>query len=730
MSILKEFNSLDAYLTSLGAHRHSLSNSRQSVYNGCQIWHTLYFWSFVVRDLLGSKNISCESVSRRLQNFITAVDEADFLDVANAGKEGYSTIILLKSEKLRSCTYGEFKARLQSVAPSLDIGRFLSPVSDDISVVLNSRVLVDNGVYRANDADALTRLAQFFLFPSKTNLDREELRSDALASYLEAEAECANLDIERIPTSLLERAQDLIKGWLGDWKYHGDLGRHGGGSVADSGRAKYSKYNALVSDVKLDHIFLHDPFAPEYAMLPYIKRSVRGGKRLDRCSKLCFVPKNFAKLRSISMEPAALQFTQQGVMCSLYRYFKKTKYHGIGQHLRLWDQSQNQGLAYHGSITNEYATIDSSHASDSVSWKLVKVLFKKVPQLLKWLIATRSSHTLLPTGTRLELSKFAPMGSALCFPIESIIFLVISYLGVERAMESGKDVDPETGYHRGNFISVYGDDVIIPSWAYEEVINYLRLFGFTPNAEKSYGSGPFKESCGGNYYCGTDITPIKFQLKLDEIERDEHVDKHPMLIGPPAYSALIAYANMAYARGYSLLRCAIIHRLMSCGYQPLFASDSSLLERGSCAGRSWVDGVEKITNAIYSTHATNFHLQREVDLDCQRIMVKHTAVGTVQRGKPKATDQTVKGGLYEALRQENPNAIKLTNGFVVHGNTIDTVIPETSHISLETGCSVRDGASQFCESRLEFTTGHSDLASLGESISGARYIIYSAQILS
>jgi hypothetical protein len=59
-----------------------------------------------------------------------------------------------------------------------------------------------------------------------------------------------------------------------------------------------------------------------------------------------------------------------------------------------------------------------------------------------------------------------------------------------------------------NRVSVYGDDIIVPSAAAGRLAGLLEYLGFTPNAKKSYATGPFRESCGKHYYLGHDITPF------------------------------------------------------------------------------------------------------------------------------------------------------------------------------------------------------------------------------
>lgn len=662
MSTLTKFNLAVQANDSFARHQHYLNHEPLSESNEHIYRITLRFWSFVVCDLLSfQKELSDQSQRTRLYNFLAAANAADVTDVLDACKLTYDHIIGVIAGKVKPVTWSEFKAHLYTcMCGEIDIGKLFSPVLSLIKELMNPKISLDNGVYHSPATASMKLVSQFLLFPTKIILDREDLREKALQDYIAAEDECRAFELSGIPNTLITRAQEILRDALKEWSYDGSLCRHGSGSVADCHKSKAAKYEALNGDLRLQQLLSHDPFAIRREIVP-IPRVVNGD--WARCSKLCFVPKTYSKLRTISMEPAALQFTQQGVMRSLYRFFEKTKYRGIGKHLRLADQGQNRSLAYDGSITNRYATIDLSHASDSVNWKLVKVLFKKVPQLSKWLIGTRSDFTLLPDGSKLRLAKFAPMGSALCFPVESLVFYTIARLAVERCYELGLDVE-ENG-HRNTFISVYGDDIIVPAYAANMTISYLKLFGFTPNEEKSYLSGPFKESCGGNYFCGTDITPIKFKYKpnFDYTKNG--------FIGPDTFSGLVAYANLAYSKSLKVLRTGIIHYLLDNGLHPVFTGEKEVLDRSESQLRAALTSVEQVTSAIYSPTPTNFHLKKEVDADYQSEMLLCTGI-KASYSKTRATDELVRAAYFEKLQSMDSRTSEsiMTNGFERIGNTL------------------------------------------------------------
>jgi len=99
------------------------------------------------------------------------------------------------------------------------------------------------------------------------------------------------------------------------------------------------------------------------------------------------------------------------------------------------------------------------------------------------------------------------MGSALCFPFEAIVFTTVIFAGIERALNrqlTKKDVKSMLGKVR-----VYGDDIIVPVEFVSSVIASLEAFGLKVNVNKSFWTGKFRESCGKDYYNGSDVSIVR-----------------------------------------------------------------------------------------------------------------------------------------------------------------------------------------------------------------------------
>lgn len=251
-------------------------------------------------------------------------------------------------------------------------------------------------------------------------------------------------------------------------------------------------------------------------------------------SRLCFVPKNAKTERAIATEPGLNIMYQSGIG----EYMKaRLKRFGID----ITDQTQNQRLAREGSITRALATLDLSNASDTVSKELVAHLLP-----IDWFLLLdhgKTSAIETPDGILFQ-EKFSSMGNGFTFPLETLIFYALA----------SASVDVFENAYEERRVSVYGDDVIIPSYAYDLFSTVLVACGFELNKKKSFSTGPFRESCGKDYLSGIDIRPVyvKDRLTCADVFRihnffkrnyDEeicqlllaYVPKHLAIFGPDGY---------------------------------------------------------------------------------------------------------------------------------------------------------------------------------------------------
>lgn len=230
------------------------------------------------------------------------------------------------------------------------------------------------------------------------------------------------------------------------------------------------------------------------------------------------VPKTMKGPRIIGVEPVAMQFAQQLVSARLVESFNSSSYRAC---IRFADQTRNQSLALQSSVDRSMATIDLSEASDRISCKLVRVLFaRQDPRILRQLFATRSPKALVKQyNSELKLRKFASMGSAVTFPLESIVFLVlVSIALVKDGLTRGIRPSATLKLVREK-VSIFGDDIIVPAESFRAVTDGLEAYGLKVNRQKSFCNGFFRESCGVDAIQGYNITPVYVRRLLPDDSR-------------------------------------------------------------------------------------------------------------------------------------------------------------------------------------------------------------------
>jgi hypothetical protein len=197
------------------------------------------------------------------------------------------------------------------------------------------------------------------------------------------------------------------------------------------------------------------------------------------CNRIELVPKSWKTHRTIACEPEG----NIPLQLAFDSYVKDRLLRFLGIDLR--DQGKNQALARKGSINGTIATIDLSMASDTVCVNAVWWLFPLA--WCRYLFAIRSANFSGSTGEGMY-AKFSSMGNGTTFTVETLIFAAAC-----KAVGSKE-------------FSVYGDDIIIESELVPQLIRVLRFFGFVINQEKSFTTGPYRESCGEHWFLGENVT--------------------------------------------------------------------------------------------------------------------------------------------------------------------------------------------------------------------------------
>lgn len=248
------------------------------------------------------------------------------------------------------------------------------------------------------------------------------------------------------------------------------------------------------------------------------------------------VPKTLSGPRIIAIEPVCMQYTQQAVAKIL---IQRVEAHSLTSgHINFSDQGINRHLAQDSSRSRCYATVDLSEASDRVHQDLVARMLGCVPALRDAVFACRSTRAALEDGRSITLSKFASMGSALCFPIEAMVFFTVALVARFRGL-STRSVGPSAVRRAAQLTYVYGDDIIVPVDQVPAIRSAFSSFGLVVNDRKTFFRGSFRESCGMDAYDGVDVTPVYCRQPYPSDRKNVE-----------GIVSWVSFANLLYSRGW------------------------------------------------------------------------------------------------------------------------------------------------------------------------------------
>lgn len=333
---------------------------------------------------------------------------------------------------------------------------------------------------------------------------------------------------------------------------------HGPGATADRLRGN-AKWRPKHWPVQLEEVFPQGRFA--YTAWHHYLADLDSGLIPEPGAaqpvKVVAVPKTLKTPRIIAVEPTAMQYMQQALLGVMLESLPASKW---SRAIRLDDQSHNQRLALEGSLDGSLATLDLSEASDRVSAVLVRTMLNDYPRLCEAVFAVRTPSAQVPGFEEsIPLAKYASMGSAMTFIIESLVFATIVSLvqalsfrertGIRRIALGDlviADV-PSRAWSLSRSprpgVSIYGDDIIVPRDLATGVIDTLEALGLKVNRHKTFLDDMFRESCGKEYFAGQDVTHVKMRRDFPT-----NTDTGTELV--EKIVSMVSLRNQLYERGY------------------------------------------------------------------------------------------------------------------------------------------------------------------------------------
>lgn len=365
----------------------------------------------------------------------------------------------------------------------------------------------------------ITQITSFFKKAADSDRVESDLEAASVDQFFDTEGEVKDFDPRSRLGYAIERVSDYVLPHLSEML---DISspKHGPGAVYE-GLTTNQKWcvvsdliqeNEILPEYGFDTIGLSDRIPSEEYLSSIdpnqLELPLRNPHATRDRSRLVVVPKNSTSARTISVEPVGKQFVQQFLNTALREAISRCSI--LSRCLHLTDQSENQKFALEGSRTNAYSTLDLKSASDLLSKDIVVAIFNRVsPEFTSELMQSRASWC--ERDSRLvNLKKYAGMGNATTFPVQSITFAITAIASILNGL--GKPITYRNVLRVSSTIRVFGDDIICKRSDSAWVVQGLEDVGLKVNKSKSYFCGNFRESCGMNAYKGVDITPVRLRF--------------------------------------------------------------------------------------------------------------------------------------------------------------------------------------------------------------------------
>lgn len=464
---------------------------------------------------------------------------------------------------------------------------------------------------KGEDPIVLGYLRQALVFGYKASFEPTQQQIDeAQASFVNTDQQCGKIGaLIDFDTVFWRTARAIVSRVIGDIRWHDIVPAHGPGAVCP----KYDPVDRSNFNTIHDEIEKHYPFWDYFFGLPGFIPSPNEVHQMDIAqdsspirAKLVAVPKDSRGPRLICVHPRESIWIQQGQRLLLESAIAKH----LGSSISFDDQSVNGQLALTSSKDRSFSTIDLKDASDRLSSSVVRFLFGSA---YDWISCSRAQEVTLLDGRVLKLQKWAPMGNALCFPVESLCFYAAVQAGIrccrtykigvsalrdyERLVairDANEGLDTFTGSSDSAWAEtpvlikdnpayrsrsrppvvetyVFGDDILVPSLYHAEALIGLERFGLTVNSGKTFVNGSFRESCGVDAYKGIDITPTRMKTHC--------------VIAPVDAISLCTLAKNLRIKGYSESSASIYSYVRTRGFRLPLTNNPQV--SGICEWGAW-----------------------------------------------------------------------------------------------------------------------------------------------
>ncbi len=322
---------------------------------------------------------------------------------------------------------------------------------------------------------------------------------------------CLPEPMSRRATLVMERAREICHEILGYFSYDTWFDSCSFGKRAAKGlkrrEAYLDKRFDVISGTAKQLAAFNEALSRDIHLLRAVRK--RSRKRTNvNVIDVTAVPKSWKAVRIIAPDTILGGFLSRGLGEVIRdRLEKKT-------HINLQKQQErHRRWAQIASKTGHLSTIDMSKASDSFVWRHIEEL---VP--LDWLPAldvVRTGIAKIPIGhhgKHIQLKSYMLMGSGHTFPLQTLLFYCLAEATRTLLKSRGK-------------VSVYGDDIMLPTRIARPFIVVMSELGFTINSEKSFYDEPnpdtpshtfFRESCGGDFKGGIDVRPYMPECDLQD----------------------------------------------------------------------------------------------------------------------------------------------------------------------------------------------------------------------